>query len=80
MQITIRLLAGYRRYLPADHDVRAGYTYQVSSGHRVEDILAKLPIPEQDTYTFLLNGSHAQKDQVLQEGDTLAVFPAVGGG
>ncbi len=80
MQITVRLLAGYRRYLPQDHDLQAGYGYDVPLGYKVGDILAELPIPVDDAFTFLLNGSHAQWDQVLNEGDILAVFPAVGGG
>jgi molybdopterin converting factor small subunit len=80
MRVTIRLLAGYRRYLPADHDAQAGYAYDVPPGHRVGDILAELPIPEKDAYTFLLNGNHAEREQPLHEGDVLAVFPAVGGG
>ena len=31
-------------------------------------------------YTFFVNGRHADRDQVLREGDVLSVFPAVGGG
>ncbi len=80
MQLTVRLLAGYRRYLPQNHDLQAGYSYQVPPSSKVGDILAELPIPVDDAYTFLLNGSHAQRDQILNEGDILAVFPAVGGG
>ena len=80
MKITVRLLAGYRRYLTQDHDIQAGYAYDIPPGYRVGDILAELPIPTDDAYTFLINGSHAQRCQVLQEGDILAVFPAVGGG
>jgi molybdopterin synthase sulfur carrier subunit len=80
MQIIIRLLASYRQYLPEDYDTRAGYPHQVPSGTTVSDALAGLPIPPDDVYTFIVNGRHAQRDQVLQEGDVLAVFPAVGGG
>ena len=29
MQITVRLLASYRRYLPKDHDIQAGYVHDV---------------------------------------------------
>lgn len=80
MKITIRLLAGYRRYLPKDHDTQAGYEHKVSPGCKVGDLLAELPIPDDDLYTYLVNGSHAQRTQVLQENDILAIFPAVGGG
>ena len=80
MHITVRLLASYRQYLPPDHDEEAGYTYQVALGARVGDVLATLPIPRGDFYTFLVNGRHVAGDQVLQEGDLLSIFPAAGGG
>ena len=80
MQITIRLLATYRRYLPEGHDAQAGYPLTVPSGATVGDVLADLPIPPGDVYTFFVNGRHAQRDQVLQPGDALSVFPAIGGG
>ena len=80
MQITVRLLASYRQYLPDHHDPRAGYPYQIEDGALVGDLLAALPIPPNDFSTFLVNGRHAERDQVLQEGDVLSVFPAAGGG
>ena len=80
MLITVRLLASYRQYLPQDHDAQAGYRLQVPPGAQVSDVLAELPIPPGDVFTFFVNGRHAQRDQVLQAGDILSVFPAVGGG
>ena len=80
MQITIRLLANYRRYLPEDHDAQAGYVRQVPAGSRVGDVLDELPIPMGDAYTFLVNGRHAEQEQALQAGDIVSVFPAMGGG
>jgi sulfur carrier protein ThiS len=80
VQITIRLLASYRQYLPHDHDPQAGYQASVVPGAQVSDVLAELPIPSGDVFTFFVNGRHAQRDQVLQEDDILSVFPAVGGG
>jgi sulfur carrier protein ThiS len=83
MQITIRLLAHYRRYLPAGQDAAhpgAGYPHEVPPGTRVGEVLADLPLAPDDVYTFLVNGRHAAHDQPLQAGDVLTVFPAVGGG
>jgi molybdopterin synthase sulfur carrier subunit len=80
VQITIRLLASYRKYLPAPQGDEAGYSYQVADGALVGDVLAALPIPPGDFYTFLVNGRHAERDQVLQDGDLLSIFPAAGGG
>lgn len=80
MQITVRLLAGYRQYLPQDHDAHAGYQVPVPPGTQVNDVLAELPLPPGDLFTFFINGRHAQRDQVLKAGDILSIFPAVGGG
>ncbi|MGD9147274.1 MAG: MoaD/ThiS family protein [Anaerolineae bacterium] len=80
MQITVRLLASYRQYLPQDHDAQAGYHVQVLPGAQASDVLAELPIPPGDVFTFFVNGRHAQREQILKEGDILSVFPAVGGG
>jgi molybdopterin converting factor small subunit len=80
MRITVRLLATYRRYLPEGHDANEGYTHEIAPDTRVGDAVAGLPIPPGEVYTFFVNGRHANPDQVLQAGDVLAVFPAVGGG
>lgn len=80
MVVTIRLLASFRRYLPADHDAQASYRHEVRPGTRVADLLPEIPIPHDEAYTFMVNGRHATRDLVLHEGDTLALFPAVGGG
>jgi molybdopterin converting factor small subunit len=80
VRITVRLLASYRQYLPADHDEEGGYLCQVADGALVSDVLAALPIPSGKATTFLVNGRHAASDQVLGEGDLLSVFPAAGGG
>lgn len=80
MHITVRLLGSYRQYLPTGHDAQAGFPYPVSDGALVSDVLAALPIPSGDFYTFLVNGRHTEPDQALKEGDLLSVFPAAGGG
>jgi len=80
VQIIVRLLASYRQYLPDRHNPSAGYPYQVEDDALVGDLLAALPIPPGEFHTFLVNGRHAERDQVLQEGDVLSVFPAAGGG
>jgi molybdopterin converting factor small subunit len=80
MQITIRLLASFRRYLPEGYDAQAGYPCEVTPGARIGDVLAGLPIPPDHACTFFVNGRHADPGQVLQEGDVLSVFPAAGGG
>jgi molybdopterin converting factor small subunit len=80
MEITVRLLASYRRLLPQDGDAQGGYCHRAAPGARVADVLAALPIPPGDPCTCLVNGRHADRHQLLAEGDVLSVFPAAGGG
>ncbi len=80
MRINVRLLASFRQYLPPHYSDQGGFPLQVADGALVGDALAALPIPPEDLLTFLVNGRHATRDQVLHEGDVLSVFPAAGGG
>jgi molybdopterin synthase sulfur carrier subunit len=80
MQITVRLLADYRQYLPVGRESQGGYMLEVESGAAIRQVLLDLPIPPDGPCTFLVNGRHAVRDQILREGDILSVFPAVGGG
>jgi molybdopterin synthase sulfur carrier subunit len=80
MQITIRLLASYRRCLPEGHDAQAGYPLEVPAGATVGKVLPLLPIPQNEICTYLINGRHAEHGEILEDGDILSVFPAVGGG
>jgi molybdopterin synthase sulfur carrier subunit len=80
MQITVRLLATYRQYLPEGHDAQAGYPLQVPDGAAVGDVLPLLPVPQTEVCTYFVNGRHAERELVLKDGDVLSVFPAVGGG
>jgi len=80
MQVTVRLLAIHRRHLPGGQVAGEGFPVEVEPGARVADLLPTLPLPQTDVYTVLVNGRHAERDQILQVGDVLSVFPAAGGG
>jgi molybdopterin converting factor small subunit len=80
MQITVRLLASYRNYLPEEHDAGAGFPLEVEPGTIVCRVVDGLPIPRDGRTTVMVNGRHADWEQRLEAGDVVAVFPAVGGG
>lgn len=46
----------------------------------VRDVLMHLKIPEEEVFTILVNGVHAQLEKPLSSGDRVAFFPPVGGG
>jgi molybdopterin synthase sulfur carrier subunit len=80
MQITVRLLASYRQYLPENRHTQSGYPLKVLDGATVGNVLPLLPLPPDEVCTYLVNGRHAERNTILQEGDILSVFPAAGGG
>jgi len=49
-------------------------------GIRIEDIVEQLQIPKRSVGTVLINGVHSRYEDSLNEGDTLALLPILGGG
>lgn len=74
MQITVKLFASFRRdrFISEVRDYRTGTT--------VADILDELGIAVTEIGTIMCNNRHALPEQILVEGDRLAIFPLVGGG
>jgi molybdopterin converting factor small subunit len=50
---------------------------EARDGHSV---LARLAIGEEEVAIFLINGRHSTLSVPLEDGDVVAIFPAVGGG
>ena len=74
MQINLKLFATFRvgRF--------AAETRQYPPGTLIAEVIRELQIPEAQIGMIMLNHRHADSDQELNEGDTLAIFPLVGGG
>lgn len=74
MRIKIKLFASLRtgRFETADRDVPAGAV--------IRDVLKAISVPEKEAHIIFVNGKHADPAAALHEGDTLAVFPLIGGG
>jgi molybdopterin converting factor small subunit len=74
MKITVKLFATFRigRF---DIDSRE-YPSGVTAGQIVDD----LQLPREQLGILMVNSRHVDLDRVLAEGETLAIFPLVGGG
>ena len=53
---------------------------EVPEGSVVSQLTDALDIPREEIAILLVNGRDGSLDQVLREGDTVSVFPPVGGG
>ena len=74
MRITVKLFASFRSGRNAIE------TPDYPAGTTVLDVVTGRGIPLADIGIVMLNSRHSHLDQVLAEGDTLAIFPLLGGG
>ena len=74
MRIKIKLFASLRqgRFDSADRDLK--------DGSAVRDALREIAVPEKEAHIIFINGRHAGPGDALHDGDTLSVFPLIGGG
>lgn len=74
MRITVKLFATFRngRF---DVEVR-----DVAPGTTVSRIVEDIRLPEREIGIVLVNSRHVDLKRELSDGDTLALFPLVGGG
>lgn len=74
MQIMVKLFATLRagRFNEEERDYPPGTT--------VQGIMDELDITARDAPLVFVNGRHGDCDLALQEGDTIAFFPPIGGG
>ncbi|WP_027370473.1 MoaD/ThiS family protein [Desulfovermiculus halophilus] len=75
MKIQIRCYATLARYQPS-----SGEELQVQPGVTGTDVAARLGIGLEEIKVAFVNGRHAPLETELQDGDRVALFPAVGGG
>jgi len=74
VHVTIKLFATFR-----DGRFKA-QEQELPEGTCVLDVIQPLNIKPEELAICLLNGKDANEHSVLKDGDTLALFPPVGGG
>ena len=76
--VEIRLFGNLRNYLPSGDGPSA--PVEIAQSATVGELLDQLKIPPEDPKIILLNGVHAKREALLEEGDRVSVFPPVAGG
>jgi molybdopterin converting factor small subunit len=74
MKVTVKLFATLRQGR-FDIDI-----IDLPPGTLVGEIVARLGIPEKEVTLIFINGRHGDFASELHDGDSLAMFPPVGGG
>jgi len=74
MHVTVKLYATLRtgRFVQK--------TLEFEDGITVQELIKSLSLPENEVTLIFVNGQHAQLQDKLSDGDTVALFPPVGGG
>jgi len=74
MQITVKLFATFRtgRFTMENR--------QYPEGTTVGQVVRELEIPEAQLGILLVNSRHVDLERVMADGETLAIFPLLGGG
>lgn len=74
MQITVKLFAALRtgRFAEQKREYGAGVT--------VRGVMDDIGVTSEEATVVLVNGSHADLNLLLHEGDVIAFFPPIGGG
>jgi len=76
--IYVNLYGGLEKYSPAGS--RKGNRIESEKINTVGDIIDFYQIPEDEARVILLAGRHVKKSQQLSGGETISIFPLLGGG
>ncbi len=79
MQIDLALFANLAGFQPDGRGGRSSRPIDLAEGSTIANVVTLLGLPG-GPRIVLVNGRHADDDQVLTEGDRLAIFPPVAGG
>jgi molybdopterin converting factor small subunit len=78
MNVQCKLYASLSKFSP---DATGGTsTLRVPHGTTVGGLIEQLRVPVGEIKIIFVNGIHAGRDTVLQEGDRVGLFPLVAGG
>jgi molybdopterin converting factor small subunit len=79
MKIQVKLFGIFREFCPPQTE-GPGLCLDVEEDARIQDILARLKIPENLPKSIICNSLVAKEGQVLRESDVIAIFSPITGG
>jgi len=75
LKVNVKLFATVRKFSQKDN-----LEINIEEGSRVKDLLSHIGIPQDEPLLVIVNEYTQGKETLLQEGDTLCLFPIIAGG
>ena len=79
MSVLVKLSTSLRRHVPG-YQAMPGLEMEDAAGLSLGELIAKLGIPEKEVRVTMINGRHSPWETIINDGDRVGIFPAVGGG
>jgi molybdopterin converting factor small subunit len=79
LKVEVRLFSGLEKYVSGTKFGQP-VLVEITDHFNGRALLEKLNIPEKMVFTIMVNGVHKNPDEMLSDGDRVAIFPPVGGG
>jgi molybdopterin converting factor small subunit len=79
IEVEVQLFFDFTQYLPHGSQNRKSII-ALESGSTVQTLIDKLRLPPEMPKIILVNGIRPQNKGVLQDGDSVAIFPPMAGG
>ena len=80
MIVKVKLFSYLHDYVPASDKRIGADQWNLPEGATVAQTVEMLNLPQEEPYVFLINNRFADRERVLEEGDTLHIIPPVCGG
>lgn len=80
MSVILKLFASLRKYRTVINGTGGDSVVEIPGSLTVGQLLHSRGIPLEEAQVVLVNGNRAGHDYKLQDGDTVSVFPLIGGG
>lgn len=80
MIVKVKLFATLRSYGPTDIKLGESFSVILEDDADVAALLKELKIPKDEAKIIMINGNNRELEDKPKEGDTIAIFPPVGGG
>jgi molybdopterin converting factor small subunit len=74
MNVRVKLFASLREFGPEQQ------VLEIPARTTIEEVIRALGIPESIRLLRIVNGEHRPADELLKDGDELALFPPIAGG